>query len=230
MISLYSGLVAKRGATFAIDRRWSDPTVNAFAHQNTPGVYTIVMFGGLARHPEVTPDAMALVACHELGHHLGGAPKKAAPGQWAANEGQADYWGTMKCLRRFFEGEDQQAALKNLVVPAVVSSNCNSRYSNTDEQLICQRMAMAGASLGKLLSAVTNDKGRSDYATPDKSKVATTFDDHPQTQCRMDTYLQASLCDHTIAEADSDTDANIGVCSVRNGDKIGNRPLCWFKP
>ncbi len=230
MIKLYSGLVAKRGAKFAIERRWNDATVNAYAHQNTPGIYTIVMFGGLARHPEVTTDAMALVACHELGHHLGGAPKVLGKGNWASNEGQADYWGTMKCLRQYFAGDNQQAALRNLNIPAVVSSKCNAQYSNLDEQLICQRMAMAGSALAKLLGSIMKDKTVASFTTPDPTVVAQTFNDHPQTQCRMDTFFQASLCDHTIAEADSETDPNTGVCSLRNGDKIGNRPLCWFKP
>lgn len=230
MLLLYSGIVAQRGAKLIIDRRWTDPTVNSYAHQNTPGAYTIVAFGGLARHSEVTPDAMALVACHELGHHLGGAPKKIAPDGWAANEGQADYWGTMKCLRHFFEGDNQQAALQNLNVPSLVSSRCNSQYSNREEQLVCQRVAMAGAALGKLLNAVSNDKVVASYATPDSTIVIQTFNDHPKTQCRVDTFLQASLCDHTISETDSDTDSNVGVCSVRNGDKVGNRPLCWFRP
>ena len=229
MSSLYSGIVAARGAKFIIDRRWSDPTVNAYADQNTPGAYTIHMFGGLARHPEVTVDAMALVACHELGHHLGGAPTKPAPGNWAANEGQADYWGAMKCLRHFFDGDNQQQAMQGLNVPSSVVAKCNAEYSNYNEQLVCQRSAMAGLALGNLLSAVTNDRTAASYDTPDRSVVAVTFDDHPQTQCRLDTFLQASLCDHTIAEADSATDPNIGVCSLRNGNTIGNRPTCWYR-
>jgi hypothetical protein len=219
--ALYSGMIAQQGRKFVIDRRWADPTVNAFAEQNTPGVDTIHMFGGLARHPEVTPDAMALVACHELGHHLGGAPKKLA-GNWAANEGQADYWGAMKCLRHYFEGDNQQQALQGINIPNIVITKCQSQYSNNDEQLICERSAMAGLALAKLLSFVTKDVATSSYETPDSSVVAKTFDDHPKTQCRLDTFFNASLCDHTIREAGSDTNANTGVCSLRNGDKVGD--------
>ena len=228
--SLYSKMVSAKGAKLVIERRWTDATVNAYAHQNTPGAYTIVMFGGLARHPEVTQDAMALVACHELGHHLGGAPKKTTPGGWASNEGQADYWGTMKCLRHYFEGDDQQAALQGLMVPSIVRAKCNSQYSNSEEQLVCQRLAMAGASLAKLLNNVSKDAKASSFSNPDRTVVTTTFNDHPNTQCRLDTFLQASLCDHPIAEVVSTQDSNTGVCSIRNGDRVGNRPLCWFKP
>jgi hypothetical protein len=226
---LYSGMVSARGKKLVIDRRWTDPTVNAYAEQNTPGLDTIHMFGGLARHPETTQDAMALVACHELGHHIGGAPIKPTSG-WASNEGQADYWGAMKCLRHYFEGDNQQAALNGLNIPAIVKTKCNAQYSNNDEQLICVRSAMAGLALGKLLAAVTKDPGANNYDTSDTSVVTVMFNDHPKSQCRLDTFLSAALCDHTIREAGSDTDANVGVCSLRNGDTVGNRPLCWFKP
>lgn len=227
--ALYSNLVAEHGKTLVIDRRWTDPTVNAYAEQKTPGMDTIHMFGGLARHPEITQDALALVACHELGHHLAGAPRMPT-GDWASNEGQSDYWGTMKCLRHYFEGDNQQKALQDMTIPVIVISKCTSQYTNTEEQLICERSAMAGLSLGKLLAAVTKDSSPNTYETPDQSIVTKTFDGHPKAQCRLDTFLSASLCDHTILEADSPTDPNVGVCSLRSGDKVGNRPLCWFKP
>ena len=232
--ALYSGMVAKTGKQFVIDRRWTDPTVNAYAQEQVPGVDTIVMFGGLARHQETTEDAMALVACHELGHHLGGAPRKtiAATGalDWAANEGQADYWGTMKCLRHYFDGDDNVSIVKKMNVPTNVTSKCQFVYKNADEIANCQRSSMAGLALGNLLNAVTKGTSPVNFTTPDKSVVAQTFDDHPKSQCRLDTFFQASLCDHGISDVVSQTDSNIGVCSIRNGDKIGNRPLCWFKP
>ena len=120
MSLLFTKVVAKTGRKFVIERRWSDATVNAYAHQAVLGVDTIVMFGGLARHPETTEDAMALVACHELGHHLGGAPKKLQGNPWASNEGQADYWGSMKCLRYYFEADDNISIVKKFIVPATV--------------------------------------------------------------------------------------------------------------
>ncbi|MBC7538853.1 MAG: hypothetical protein H7281_08530 [Bacteriovorax sp.] len=234
ILSLYSGAVAKTGRKFVIDRLWTDSTVNAYADQNTQGVDTIHMFGGLARHPETTEDAMALVACHELGHHLGGAPRKSDPANgsliWAANEGQADYWGTMKCLRHYFEGSNNLSIMQNIQIPIDVVNKCQMVYKNADEIAICERSAMAGLALGRLLNAITQATSQVSFVTPDKTIVAHTFDAHPQAQCRLDTYYQASLCDHGFAEIVSQTDANIAVCSLRNGDQIGNRPLCWFKP
>lgn len=234
MTSLYTSYVAKTGRQLVIERRWTDPTVNAYAEQNTPGIDRIVMFGGLARHAETTEDSMALVACHELGHHMGGAPKKidtvSGGTIWASNEGQADYWGTMKCLRHYFENDDNATAIKSMSIPSEVVSKCELIYKNSNEIAICERSAMAGLALGRLLNAITQGTNSVSFTTPDKSIVATTFDAHPKAQCRLDTYYQASLCDHGFLETVSNTDPNTGVCSLVQGTNTGSRPLCWYKP
>ena len=64
----------------------------------------------------ITVDGMALVACHEMGHHMGGAPKIDGwyGSSWATNEGGADYYGTLKCARRFFAGDDNASIVKTL--------------------------------------------------------------------------------------------------------------------
>lgn len=215
-----------------IERRWTDETVNAYATQENPGEYRIVMFGGLARHEAVNEDAMALVACHELGHHMGGAPRKNDPTgkkRWASNEGQADYWGTMKCLRNLFENDNNDKVVKNLKVPAILDAQCRSIYTNTNEIALCKRTAMAGYQVGRLFNDLSGDQKPVDFNTPDKNVVTTMFDAHPASQCRLDTYFQASLCDHGFGEIVSTTDANVAVCSEVNGDKVGNRPKCWYK-
>jgi hypothetical protein len=103
-------------------------------------------------------------------------------------------------------------------------------YKNNNEIAGCERAAMAGFALGKLLNAVMKGKSPVSFMTPDKSIVSQMYDDHPQAQCRLDTYFQASLCDHGFSETVSKTDPNVGVCSLKNGDTVGNRPRCWFKP
>lgn len=45
---------------------------------------------------QLTDSDFLFTYCHELGHFLGGAPKK--PNSWASTESQADYWSTRKCL------------------------------------------------------------------------------------------------------------------------------------
>lgn len=234
MVKLYTDPVKNIGRKLEIERRWSDGTVNAYAEQNTPGVNRIVMFGGLARSSETTEDAMALVACHELGHHMGGAPRKIDPStnspMWASNEGQADYWGTMKCLRHYFGNDNNSAIVKKMKIPAEVTKSCNLVYKNANEVASCQRASMAGLALGRLLNSLSQGpKTDISFITPDQSVVTKMFDSHPKAQCRLDTYYQGALCDHGFEEVVSETDANVGVCTKINGDTIGNRPTCWFK-
>ncbi len=233
MQALYTKTVEKTGNKFVIERNWTDGTVNAYAHQKTPGAYTIAMFGGLARHQAVTEDAMALVACHELGHHIGGAPKKVdnlGKAYWATNEGQADFWGGMKCLTNYLADENNVAVVKKMAVPADVTKNCQLIYKNTNEVAICQRVAMAGFAVGRMFNDLMGETTLVNFNTPDKNVVKTTFHSHPDSQCRLDTYFQSALCDKGFDIEVSQSDENTGVCSLRNGDKIGNRPFCWFKP
>jgi hypothetical protein len=116
------------------------------------------MFGGLARHETITEDGFATVVCHEIGHHIGGAPKKSSwwGSSWASNEGQADYFGTSKCLRKMMEKEDNTSIIANMEIPAHVTKKCNASFNNIAEISMCQRGAMAGLSLANLFRALRN--------------------------------------------------------------------------
>ena len=230
---LYSKEVQQKGGTLTFERNWTDGTVNAYAHRDeeTGKIWYVSMFGGLARHPQMTEDAFAVVVCHELGHQIGGAPRKTDSSgglRWASNEGQADYFATLKCLRRFFAGQDNQAVVAKLKVPQIVTNNCKVNFANANEIAVCQRSAMAGEVLGNFFKALMNTTTALSFSTPDKNNVQVTYDGHPQAQCRLDTYFQGSLCDKSVAEAVSDTDVNLGTCTKRNGDQYGLRPNCWY--
>ncbi len=101
MQAVYGPIVASLGATMHIIRLWSYDTVNASAEEQGT-TWILNMYGGLARDKSITQDGMALVACHEMGHHLGGAPKYGGGSDWAADEGEADYYANTKCLHRIF--------------------------------------------------------------------------------------------------------------------------------
>lgn len=214
-----------------VERYWSDGTVNAYAKQPGDGTWVVAMFGGLARHTEITDDAFLTVICHELGHHIGGAPKKRGlfASTWASNEGQADYFGVMKCLRRVFEKERNIEIARRLKAPAIVKLKCANQFVSLEERAICERSSVAGLALGRFFRSLSKDVAKVDFSTPDKAAVAVTNDNHPASQCRVDTYYQASLCDRSTTEDVSQTDAHAGVCSKRNGDEIGLRPSCWYK-
>lgn len=229
--AIYSPIISALGKTLEIERKWTDGTVNAYAQQ-VGNTWKVSMFGGLARHNTITEDAFAVVVCHELGHHLGGFPKKRSwwGSSWASNEGQADYFGTSKCFRKYAEKDDNVAMMSGVSLPQVVLDKCSANFANAEEVAICHRGALAGLSLANLFNALANSNTELKYETPDTRVVSSTNDNHPAAQCRLDTYFNGSLCDKSAYDDVSDSDALVGTCNRVDGYSDGVRPLCWYKP
>ena len=225
--NVYKPIVAAMGKNYSVERNWDDATVNAYADQDGDN-WNVHMFGGLARSPEVTDDGFMLVVCHETGHHLGGAPKYNGT-DWASNEGQADYFGTLKCMRRIIGGDDNVTIVSKMQIDAEAKTKCELVYKSANEVAMCERIAMAGKSLAILLGDLGGN-GKVSFTTPDKTAVKKTNDNHPAAQCRLDTYFQGGLCDKSIDELNSNTDAKPGTCVKSEGFTTGIRPLCWYKP
>jgi hypothetical protein len=191
------------------------------------------MFGGLARHETITEDGFALVVCHELGHHIGGAPKKVSAwsNSWASNEGQSDYFANLKCLRRVFLNDDNAKIVKGLNAPKSLVDACSqANKGNKADKEICIRGGMAGMSVSRLFMALRNSTSEPKFETPDSKVVAKTDDNHPAYQCRLDTYFQGSLCEIDMNTDVSQEDETVGTCHKLNGQNSGIRPLCWHKP
>ncbi len=230
VVDVYAPIIRSLGGKLNVERNWSDGTVNAYAHRKN-GMWNVAMFGGLARHNTITPDGFALVVCHEVGHHIGGAPKKASWfSTWASNEGQSDYFATSKCLRKVFRNDNNKAIVAALNVPQTVIATCAKQFNNADDQAICQRGAMAGMSTAKLFQALRKQPDAPKFDTPDAAVVSKTDDNHPQTQCRLDTYFAGAICDIDDNTDVDQRDEEAGVCYRANGDSTGVRPLCWFAP
>lgn len=228
---LYGPVVAQAGGKLKVNRKWTDPTVNASAQQ-MGGQWVLNMYGGLARHQETTVEGMALVACHELGHHLGGAPKIAGwfGDDWATNEGGADYYATLKCLRTYFAEDDNAAiiAANSSTLDPYGVERCKAQFTQEKDVLLCERNLMAGNSVARLFMDLHKDPAPPQLATPDKNIVTQMDDDHPATQCRMDTYFNGATCKVDSSIGNSKTDYRQGSC-VQGTDEFGWRPLCWFK-
>jgi hypothetical protein len=226
--SLYTSIVEQEGGDLKIDRNWEDGTVNAYA-QRSGKQWNVAMFGGLARHETITEDGFALVVCHELGHHIGGAPKKFSFSSWASNEGQADYFSTLKCLRRVFLNDDNASIIKLMTIPEEVSKQCASSWKSEADQALCIRGAMAGDSVSKLFASLRSSTPGS-FSTPDAGVVTRTNDNHPAYQCRLDTYFQGALCEINFNEDVAQNSEVTGTCHGSLGHTNGLRPRCWFKP
>ena len=229
--ALYSPIVKSFGADLLIERKWTDATVNAYAQQ-LGTTWKVSMFGGLARHETITEDGFALVVCHELGHHIGGAPRKVSPwsSPWASNEGQSDYFATLKCLRRGWERDNNEEIVRAMNVPETLQKACSAQHIWNQDYYTCIRGGMAGLSVAKLFQALRNSTVEPKFDTPDAKVVTKTDDNHPATQCRLDTYFQGSLCGISFHEDVSSSSEVNGTCHGTMGHSKGLRPLCWFKP
>lgn len=238
MQELYEPLFSSEyKSTLAIKGNWDDATVNAYANQSG-SIWEVQMFGGLARHPETTLDGFHAVICHEIGHHVAGQPKKKSVfgSTWAANEGQSDYYATTKCLRKFYELEENRKAtiamyraIKELSEEDQFALNkCKEVFKTQKDRAVCFRSAMAGKSLARLLGSLRGNP-EVKFSKPDPKVAATTNHNHPEAQCRMDTYFQGALCVNDHNELASQTDVRKGYCTEIEKFTIGLRPSCWYK-
>ena len=205
---------------------WASNTVNAFAEQDTKK-FLITIYGGLARHKDVTKDGVTATLCHELGHHMGGYPKKST-NKWSSAEGQSDYYATMKCLRRIWEKADNRTALANQEIPAALKNECAKSFTTDESQALCQRMGLAGRSVSLMIQDLDHDSLVPKFETPDTLVVRAMNYLHPFAQCRLDTFFQGAVCPVSESVEFDNKDETQGACHPKLGDTRGLRPRCWF--
>jgi hypothetical protein len=239
VVAAYRKPAEKYKAKIVVNALWSNSTVNASAQQ-MGNQWIINMYGGLARRPEVTPDGFALVVCHELGHHFAGFSFKG--NIWAANEGQSDYFATQSCAKEVWGKQKKINATFRDQVGAFEKGKCDTAYAGQDERDLCYRSAAAGLSLGTLLAKLRESEDPK-FDTPSQAVVRKTDDNHPEAQCRLDTYFQAALCTKKFdpmvipgkkhpkgqGSLDAEKVAAKYSCTEQDNLELGNRPACWFK-
>lgn len=226
---IYSPIVGQLNGQLVVNKRWTFHSKNPFAAKLQER-YILEITGGLARDPLITKDAFALAICHELGHLLGGAPlDKREIKKIYSVEGQADYFATSKCLRLYFQNEDNEAFLSSKSIPPKLRTLCLKAHRDRNHQSICIRSGLAALTTGEFFALISKTSSPK-IETPDATSVATTLDAHPKAQCRVDTLIQGAVCERSAQEAFSDSDEIQGACHKLRGDRSGLRPRCWFMP
>ncbi|OQW51930.1 MAG: hypothetical protein A4S09_09700 [Proteobacteria bacterium SG_bin7] len=216
----YEPVIKDRGAELVILKDWMDTTVNAYAFRENNQWY-ISFYGGMARHSEMTEDGFLLTACHAIGHHLGGFPRV----EWSSVEANADYFSTLKCLRRIWSNGDSIEVVAKMEIDRPVKEKCEKQWKKELDQAICMRSAMAGKSLARLLSVLVGEDSFPEFRAPDETVVTKTNESHINSQCRLDTYFQGALCDADWKIPAGENDPNSGACRFRH---VGGRPACWY--
>ena len=218
----------KSGLNFIMAADWQDETVNAYATREAE-TWTVHVAGGIARAPGMTKDSLALIVCHEIGHHLGGAPRTFLFDGWPAAEGQADYWAASKCLKNYYRELDSEEAIISSELPAKAIQDCNSVYKDYSQLKICIKTMKANLSFSNFLNALPDIKVLTSLESSDPREVKGTNTNHyPRAQCRVDTIYQGALCNIDANVATSESDAKIGHCN--DTTKPGTRPRCWYRP
>lgn len=229
---IYAEEIKQEGQTLVINRHWEDGTVNASASVGNSGELNVDMYGGMARLPTMTKDGFAMVVCHELGHHLGGGPN-----YWDYSsmtvEGEADYYSTLKCAKRYFAEDNlTENNWLNKKVNPLVLKRCTEVYTNTDEQNYCIRSSYAGLNLTRVIKQLKFNKKEyvPRFDLPDPKLVASTYPDHSVPQCRLDTFLAGATCPVAVSEKRTAWDYHTGSCYDTTLTPYGLRPRCWFNP
>lgn len=230
---IYGPIVKAKGGSLEVRRLWTDGTVNASAERNGT-TYRINMYGGMARHKLITADGFMLVACHEMGHHLAGKPKYSnwwpiGSDSWASVEGQSDYFGTAKCMRRMYLDMTEEEFSDFDRTNTFANDKCAGVYTDAKDQDMCVRNAIAGIVLGNVLGDL-GGAGTVNLETPSTELANGIYQRHPKAQCRADTYFQGALCSLPFSMEFSDANHNDGACGSDAGFKDGLRPKCWFNP
>ena len=237
MKNIYEPIVREAGGRLVLKNLWNSTAVHAAASRKRDE-WVVLISGGLARL--LGSDSYALVTCHEMGHHLGGAPHKVSERKgifikkWYSNEGQADYYATAKCFRLYARGDDNAVLMRGADVPPSVSVLCERAHGGDEEEVaICERSGLAAREAVSFLAS--RRLGNSsfltmDFGTSSSFAVEETNHGYPDLQCRLDTFFQGTLCDRGEREEVSPFDPNKGYCSRSHGDELGARPTCWYRP
>lgn len=174
-------------------------------------------------------ESYTAVLCHEIGHFMGGYPKKKRGDDgdsWASKEGQSDYYAAAVCLKKMLPHVPLLG--RKIIVPEVTTAKCKQVYKTTDEVALCERIANASYEMVFSIYSIFHkfgDDGKYHYKpslTQQESKYLGDVE-YPNVQCRLDTMVAASLCTEKVGNGKD------GICNKEEGYTIGLRPACWYK-
>lgn len=222
--AMYRPLAADHGGELVVHRRLDSTTVDASAQRFGEGPWELTFHGGLVREERLTFDALALVVCHEAGHHFGGFPLRS---EWGATEGQADYFATQSCAREMWRDDHAGNAAARASVEPYAKSKCDGVWAGEAERNLCYRSMSAALVLMNYLGGGQKVA----FDTPSRDSVAKTKKFYPTMQCRLDTMVAGALCSREFDPAViPKTQAEAAATSCLDTEpSVGDRPICWFK-
>lgn len=197
-----------------VNTYWEKPFFTAWVQELAPKDYSINFWGGVTRIPGMNDNGLALFACHEVGHLLGGKPRsKIKNFLWASAEGQSDYFATSICLKKYFANKAKRGQLEEPKINRKLYTRCVTKYPETQDFLICTNIMSAIEAFARVLNHIDPEKPKINLFKISPAAKETMYNSYPEGQCRIETLRAGNFCapqDYPCQEKD-----NI-------------RPQCWF--
>ncbi len=228
----YAADFSQLGGPFRVQFFRSIPSLYSFATIKN-GAYEVAIMGGNLNKSTMSTDSLRLLVCHEIGHFLGGAPKRILldPEEdqaWNTVEGGADYYATLKCMKRLLAKQTEQNRLALVDARPEIVEACLQNATAEEEQLICVRTALAAEKLVRFFAISANSPLVPQIENPDSSEVPKTLFAHPGLQCRLDTFWAGILCQASVKTPLDDKDTLVGACG-EDAAPFTQRPRCWYR-
>lgn len=231
---IYNPIFAKDGKNLIINFKWENPAVNAYATHDDNDNPVINITGGMLGHDLLTQDGLAIILCHEVGHFLGGEPKKlrgrSTKKSWSSAEGQADYFAIANCTKKVFKAIPEIAHTEKSSVLNDNKINKSNRLQQETTKIckspICKRIAWASHNVAEVYASIDFFSGELSLINKDDYTVYQTIYNHPNPQCRLDTMIAALQCPNSESIVFKNGDELAGACKTPEF----RRPRCWFYP
>jgi hypothetical protein len=224
--------------------KWSDNRILASA---TVALKRINLSGGFARKKGINLGGFITVACHEVGHALLGL-----------SEGEADYFSTSDCMKKYFELEEGPRVVESYQADySKIQESCRYTFTTAQEIAQCIRIGLSSknaANLGRkrclsrvqeLRQNVTDSRRSSQRVKNFYLRCLRTSPDMDQERFErkelldlifdVESTLQSELSflasDERIVKS-TYRSHNSPACrmqTLRNGNLLYAKPACWFK-
>jgi hypothetical protein len=147
---------------------------------NKIGDRFIITLTGKILERNMSVEGYAIVACHEMGHILGGEPRqKSGLTSWSSTEGQADYFATNQCIWPLLEKIPSSITTAN--------DRCQKHFLSSKKAILCTRTMMG---IEALIDYFNNSQNiKASIHKKDPVKISKTLQKYPSVQCRVDTWI-----------------------------------------
>lgn len=151
--------------------------------------FVVTLTGAVPQSAPMNMDGYAIVACHELGHILGGTPKQtSALAQWSSVEGQADYYATNQCMWHYVKNLQSSDVIHDFDKESV--ARCDEVFGDDINKMLgCLRITSGILAMVDYFNQTISKDNNISLTSHDETKVTKTLQKYPSPQCRVDTWL-----------------------------------------